>query len=456
MTTEVDHSGYIVSKDNEHFAYDFKEGVLTLHLYDAIPEIDGSNTLLTRSFDNKRYLFFSQLPLQIGEMHLFPITFNYHVDWLIQGYETGSKFDKVIFSFDELQYFCPSASVVQQEDNKIIFLRELKEIKKFTFELMGTKCEACFCLGTNGKTGFANSYMQAETILTITFEATDNMEFIQKIYQLVDSVFSFICNRRNTGCVSMELRGIYPAKTIEEKKIVDCIKRCKSYMYFFDKYREDVESKKVISKTFNASPFLVHIDNLFELVAKDIDDIDDKCASISISSVHPSVKRRMLIDLQQSLQITGAFEFYVRRYLPDMTEEKSHHAIMKMLLKEFAENNSVNNKARKLALSLERNVIREPALEDKIVKAYEGYDDWRPLKNCLKQGWFDEEEIRALAKEANEWRNELAHSKRSYEPNERTIHAVRLMEHMNYSIVLRELGYTDDEIADLLEFVLVR
>lgn len=194
---------------------------------------------------------------------------------------------------------------------------------------------------------------------------------------------------------------------------------------------------------------------LFSLVAKDVENENGfEDATISISSIHPSLKRRKLIDLQQSLQITGSFEFYVRKYLPSMIEEKTHHTILKMLLTEFAKNNSVNKKARKLAIDLEKNVLHEPALEDKIVKAYTGYGEWKPLKACFKEEWFDSHNIRELAHEANAWRNELAHAKRSYDPNEMTIQAVRLMEHINYAIVLRVIGYDDEEISELLENVL--
>ena len=194
--------------------------------------------------------------------------------------------------------------------------------------------------------------------------------------------------------------------------------------------------------------------NLFQMIADDISLAGEEAANISISSIHPSFNRRRLIDLQQSLHITGAFEFYVRRYLPNMVCEKAYHTVIKMLLHEFAEKNT--GKAKKLALSLENNVVREPALEEKVKKAYLGYDEWKPLKQCIDSSWFCEDEIVELAKEANAWRNELAHEKRSYEPNMKTIRAIRLIEHLNYAIVLRKLGYTDSEIHDFLENILTR
>jgi len=139
-----------------------------------------------------------------------------------------------------------------------------------------------------------------------------------------------------------------------------------------------------------------------------------------------------------------------------MRKEKEYHTVIKMVLLELVENSLFNRKARETINSLIGHVVTEPALADKIVKAYQGYGEWRPLKNCLKEGWFDESKIQIYAKAANDWRNELAHSKRDYEPNLDTIIAVRLMEHMNYAIVLRQIGMKDEEIAEMLENVLVR
>ena len=87
---------------------------------------------------------------------------------------------------------------------------------------------------------------------------------------------------------------------------------------------------------------------------------------------------------------------------------------------------------------------------------YNGFSTWKPLKDCLPQEWFKEDEIETLAEEANLWRNELAHEKRSYIPSVETIRAIHLLEHLNYAIVLRQLGYDDGEIQELLEYTLLR
>ena len=61
-----------------------------------------------------------------------------------------------------------------------------------------------------------------------------------------------------------------------------------------------------------------------------------------------------------------------------------------------------------------------------------------------------------MANVANDWRNELAHEKRTYEPDINTVDAVRLVEHLNYSIILRKAGYNTEEISNILENTLVR
>ena len=204
----------------------------------------------------------------------------------------------------------------------------------------------------------------------------------------------------------------------------------------------------------SASLFQKYIEKLFCMIAEDISGSTKEGYNVAIASVHPSIKRRNLIDLQQSLQITGAFESYVRRYFPNMVKEEDYHIVMKMILCEIEDKTC--GKLKKLAKSLEQNVIREPALEDKIWKVYKGDSGEEPFEPCISESWFKKDEIRKLGHEANLWRNELAHSKGSYEPKLDTIRAIRLLEHLNYAIVLRKMGFNNNEIKELLQVVLRR
>lgn len=53
-------------------------------------------------------------------------------------------------------------------------------------------------------------------------------------------------------------------------------------------------------------------------------------------------------------------------------------------------------------------------------------------------------------------RNELAHEKREYEPNIKTVEAIRLVKHLNYTIILRTAGYSDEEIKVILNNCLIK
>lgn len=458
MHEKINHGGYIKPKGHKPFSYELKDGKITLHLQENVSELDESEVILAESYDNRQYAIFPEVPTDIGNLHIFPQNYSFGVDWIIEDFRVGSMFYQADFSFAELQYFCPSAAVVDYDNDTVTFKRTPKEIKSFSFEYLGRKCSAEFNVSSTGSLGLSNSNARADSHLLINFEKTGDANFIFGIYKLVDSVFAFICNRRNTDCVSMILRGEYPDKGLLGNKIVDKISCRKSTAYFYDKYREPIESNKIISKTFNVTHFIDHIDSLFQMVAIDLENgSDPDKASISISSMHASVKRKNLIDLEQSLQITGAFEFYVRKYLPSMKTEKTWHSVIIMVLDQFSQCKLFNSDARRELKSLGDHVVTEPSLEGKIVKAYKGYNEdkeanqWKALKPCINEDIFNPEEIPKLAREANLWRNELAHSKRSYAPNEDTIRAVRLMERLNYAIVMRQLGYNDDEIKELID-----
>lgn len=444
-----------------HFSYDFVAGDLVIHAFESIPEINGQNCIIGHGFDKKSYLFCSQLPVDMWA-NLYPQTYHQKIDFVIQNYEIGSYYTEAIFDFDELQYFVPSNQVVkaEEEGNHVVFERSLKEIIAFDITVDSVNCHVSFNVSSKGEWKIAHSNMEAFSEIRISFPATSDLDFFKDLYNLVDCVFAFICNRRNTTCLSMKLHGKYPSKRPDHGKIIDCEKPIQSEIYFFNRYREEPEGNKAISETWNVTLFLKHIDNLFKLMVesifnKVIDEEDEDIRPLSIASIHPSIKRRNLVDLQQSLQIASTFELYVRHYLPVMEKEETHHVVMNMILQEIIEKKP-SKKLKDLAKSLSKNLVREPALKDKIWKAYKGYDTWLPLKNCISQEWYKEEEIIDLGQEFNLWRNALAHGKLSYEPNEKTIKAVRLLEHLNYSIILRAIGYADEEIMTLLEKALKR
>ena len=462
MLEELNHSGYIIIKRKSgkrktidiRYAYEFKAGLLFIYAFEDVPEISGKRVVLGTGFDRVNYLFFASTEITDSWSDTYPKRIR--IDYVVKNFKNDAIHNQAVFSFDELQYFCPSASVIEEDaKHNVTFLSEHKELKSFDITVDNVPCHVCFRLRNEGKTGFAKSYMTAITDITISFPETKDYEFLKKTYLVVDKAFAFICNRCNTTCLSMKVNGEYKDTVLQDWKPVERMLPFTCEIFYFDYHREEPENNEVIKNTWWASGFFPHIDALFDLVAKDLSGIEDENGrgTISLDSIHPSLKRRRKVDLQLSLQIAGAFEFYVRKYLPNMIEEKEYHKEVKQDLKNIYD--ASTGKKKELIKRMMDHVLIEPAFGDKVWKAYKGYDEWEPLSPCISEDWFEENEIKELGKEMNLWRNDLAHLKRQYKPSANTIRAVRLMEHLNYAIVLRKIGCNDNEIREILSHVLL-
>lgn len=353
------------------------------------------------------------------------------------------------FFFPELDYFIPSASMCNniREEEIIQFSDRSRVIKCFPFEYLERKATLkfeilCDCQGS--------VKIRAETVsrLTIEFDETDDLEYILSLYRLIKFFFSLVCNRQNIALESAVLFGIHrynlsrkgPGGIVEAQEKEGQIS---STFYVPEKYQDDPEEPKVIAKTLGYNAFA--IEKLFSLI------IEDK---ISVQSIHSSRKARSLLDLKQCLHITAAFEYYLRTFLPQISSQETIEVFddIKALIKDYIE--TQQGEKLKKAKRLHKALKPEIPLETIIRKVYDGYDTWNSLKPILS-GYFGED-ISHLAEVANDWRNELAHEKREYEPSLEIVSAMRLMEHLNYCIVLRQAEYSDEEIKVIVDHVLTR
>ena len=216
--------------------------------FERIPEIDGSRYVLGHDFGSLLYLFHTELPIDMQEYGIYPKNSHYRVDYVVNDYEMGSKYTTAVFEFDELQFFCPSSYVVTEgKDHSVSFVGKPNELKSFNITVNSIPCNVSFFIGARGKRSIAHSNMESFTQIRITFPETDDFEFLRYLYQIVDGVFAFICNRRNTTCLSMKLIGTYPSKTIKDKEIIDLVKRCNCEVFYFDKYREAPENNMLLT-----------------------------------------------------------------------------------------------------------------------------------------------------------------------------------------------------------------
>ncbi len=372
------------------------------------------------------------------------------VEYFIENYQENSRYTEMRFRFPELNYFIPSLGRAKISDEEIIISRKEDTLCSFDFTYHGTNVTISF----NAKMNVHSDVkITAETIseVALTFPATDNLEFLCGLYDVVRCFFSFICNRQNIGLRNAVLIGNYPAKSIDSNKVVDVDIHTKQKIFFSQKYLEPEEEQKQISKTPNIRLFIEKMPELFRLFSE---DTAESVAIVNRFRIHHSIKYRHLIDLEQSLNITATFEYYVRALLPEMSSAPTLDFIndLSAFLDEYIEHNS-GKKGRK-AKNFRRSLSPQISLEDKVKKVYDGYSTWQPLKPILTK-WFGDD-ISALANVANSWRNELAHEKREYQPGVNVVNAVRLIEHINYCIVFRQAGYSDMQIQSIISTILDR
>lgn len=372
------------------------------------------------------------------------------VEYFIEKYQGNVRYTEMKLQFPELDFFIPSASITALSDESFVFSRIRNSLCSFEIKYRDTVVSVSFDIRAECRYG---NKATAETIseVSIKFPETRDLEYLTNLYFSARAFFAFVCNRQNIGLRSAALIGKYQTKITRDRKIVDVEKCSYQKIFFSQKYLEPMEDEKNIIKVPRIGLFRSKIKELFQLF---FEEEADGTAVVFGNSVHPSFKYRNLIDLEQSLQITSSFEYYVRTMLPEISSPATieFYNDMKDLLDGYIQ--TATGKKKRKARSF-MNSLRPPiSLEEKIKKAYGGYLAWQPLEPILAE-WFGDR-IDHLANTANLWRNELAHEKREYRPNEDVVDAVRLVEHLNYCIVLRHAGYGDEQIKAILSVILAR
>lgn len=374
------------------------------------------------------------------------------VEYFIENYKNGSRYTEMRLQFPELDYFIPSVTISSiSEKNELIISREKNNIYNFSIKFRGKILTVFF---TNKMKAQSNVKTKAETIseIAVIFPETSDIEYIIDIYYAVRNFFVFVCNRHNIGLREATLIGKYTKRTCENGKIIDTNGKTMQKITLSQKFLEPLEVEDQIKKTPNSIMFSSNIKELFQLFFEENEE--DVCAIANGNSMHRSLKYRNLIDLEQSLHITATFEYYTRTLLPEISsnETLTFYKDIESLIDDYIK--KATGKIKKKATSFKKSLSPQVSLKDKIEKVYTGYSTWKSIEPILKV-WYGKD-ISRLSSAANLWRNELAHEKREYQPNEETIVAIRLVEHMNYCIVLRHAGYDDKQITTILDAILTR
>jgi len=457
--------GYIFLSTDRSVPFHFENGYLELFLGNSPFSFEDNTTTLIgqkRSMMTGGYILFHlSTPIQNfgvahkridGEIKKIPISIGTRrmaVNFYIDKYEEKTIYTKLKFSFSELDYFIPSSGICNfdLEEKRLEFMGSPIVLKSFTFEYRGRIVSFSLVISSAYNLG-KKSIAETESHLILEFDGTDDLEFLGALYFLIHNLFSFLCNRQNIGINSVNLRGKNFLKTKigseEDGVLVDKEIPISSTFFVLNKYKDAPEDLKIIKETIPFNILEPSFENLFSLFLEN---------KISVKSIHSSIKARSLLDLKQSLHISAAFEYYQRTYLPEISSAETIQVIQEVrtLIEEYA--STKTGEMKKKARSLLRSIRPTVSLEDKICKVYNGYKEWEGLSFILSEYYGDD--VSKLAGIANEWRNELAHEKREYTPDIDVFSSVSLLEHLNYCIVLRNAGYSDENIKIIVDKILV-
>lgn len=457
--SEATYGTVSINKNNYPFTYDDNSEKITIHFGGALEEITGkTDEILGKKINTacNGLTFFklsSPIPQLNGYLHGDAYR-NYatentqvNVEYSVDNYHPDAKYTEMRLQFPELDYFVSSKFIAQSSDENVSFPRKTNTVRQFNVICNGICISVSFRCGATINIG-AKAHADTFSEVRLSFPETESYDFLEELYMSVRSFFAFICNRQNIGLRNAKLIGSWPDKYISDGENTNRISTINSQIYFSCKYI-DAQEEDRISKTPYLSLFEPNVRQLFQLF---FNKNANEPALVYGTSIHSSYKRRNLIDLEHSLQITSTFEYYVRTKLPEISSSETleFYDDVQGLINQYAE--SLNRKKRKKAKEFLNCLHPRVSLSDKIKKVYDGYDTWAPLKPILEFRFKNG--ILELAKAANAWRNELAHEKRQYQPDANVIPAIRLVEHINYCIVLRVAGYSDEEIQKIIEYIL--
>lgn len=431
--------------DDERIPCNFENGILKLYfdqIKDGFIRTEDERFICIQKRENYSgidCLMHTPTPLscyyRISDAHV-----SYHnIDWLIDSFNNEARYCEMCFNFDELNYFMPAWSQVNVDGDNYVFSNKPKEQLSFDMKVgdINTRVQLLHCF--KAKLGVSvTASVCAE--LRITFEPCNDYDFFYKLFLIVSDTFSFLFNRRN---IKLDSAGLYedfvskgPSATL-------------STLYVFNKFKEPTEDNIYISQTIHLKEIESHFGELMQLIAN---NYYYEGGTISLAGIHPSFLKRNIFDLKQSMSITSSFEHHVRRYMPNIYSEQTNEVYSE--IKALIENSyilSAKGRKRKIAKSIVKNLLPMISLEEKIKKAIKGYSGWNPLLPIIEDKFKNWEN---LASNASKWRNELAHEKREVVITWDVVKSVRLIEHLNYAIILRESGYNDDEIKVMLDRIL--
>lgn len=282
----------------------------------------------------------------------------------------------------------------------------------------------------------------------ISFPASVDFIIVENNYRLVRSFFQFICNRKNIYFDSIKLYG-----TNENGKRTLVAKMC---------FPEDIynkpETDEVLKKTITYPYLESHIIGIFKALIEEI---------IPFYNIPLDNESRKIIDYAKFISNLSVFEWTYRLNFEDSISEK-RKAALNAVLTDLQEMGTQKNYSGKKKEEL-RQIIKylterlEHSNTSLAVKIKKSLDETKEILEMfikhiysMNDKMFNDEQYQIIAEYLSQQRNDFAHGNFAKEYNYDALFDLMIIEWLNYSLLLRYIGYSDDEIFNIINCIFNR
>jgi hypothetical protein len=443
-------TGYVIINDVE-MPFKYSEGFLTISLYGdkttaPIGEFNMGKSVIgyCNESEFRTVLFHSSYDIKykleskaIDVAHMGS-SFNrrYIIDDIIIDYKSDSLYTKMVFDFDELYSLMPATEDTGLFDESRIPI-DIKPRCDFEFKAQIDNVDVEFSFYYQWSIHWNEQKTTAETSrqLILYFNPTNDINFLTKLFFVVLNTFSFIFNRLNIGLETVSIYG-------NKKGVINSHKSI-----FIPSYAKVRDEKEIImSMPSMFTQYKSHLKDLIEFISG---------GNVDIISLHESTKAQSHFGYKRCVAIPAAFEYYCRKFTSPILSQPRRNTISEIenYISEYINKHSGKEKDTAKQILKKASDACEPSLSEKIYKVYKGYtsdsESWGSLECIFPE--INNQKAKQLSKLASEWRNEIAHEKREFQISNEAYEAMYFVEYLNYCIVLRQTGYSDEEIKNIIE-----
>lgn len=303
------------------------------------------------------------------------------------------------YTFDDNQKY-KGLEIIPYDKNKVPFSFHL-ESKEIDCKL-GVDCNPILDSITPFK---------FQSLLSLHFEKTNDIDFIIKLYIVIQNLFSYLCRRKNINIDSISLHGEKDNKIINLATLHVPSNGAK-------------ENEKNVQKIVEYEDIKENLPKLIQLIADQNVCLEHLCNKKSkCRTVTPA----------RTIAVMSAFESNIKKLYPK---------------EEFKKNNTSekNSESCKNEPKKEKAVVILRNMLDRFNDVLEPF-----ILNLCKLNKVPRISNVDIAKSATEQRNTYAHGYILTKENENFLLSFIIVEYLNYCMVLKYAGYDDSNIKKIIK-----